>query len=392
MMGSEIGPSLGNATGAGDTARLTPDSAQRGGSFGIEVSGVGTLAVTHTDKPGSITPNQMRDQPEHSAARWMFEQAAQANGFDPKTIVKGSPQDQQVTRTLSETLTHLGELPRGGGVASEATSVRSLIQQAARTAPFTPNGAEVALSPAETELAMALAPAANAPGGAVFADPAVFSVTRQVAAQVLTRGTPQMKAALIAGGAAAVAAGTVAGPHDGTSTSRPASTGDAKPETETKANQSLAAARAALDTNRDDVLQCREIGQWIPDIGVESRSLNAQAYQAHVTGRPGEDFEVVTPITGKVRFDGCVDLPAGADLLEAKGDHGVLLTDKATSWSAARAGVVAQGQVQQAAAAKLGVAAEWHVQTTTDHAVIQTLFARSGILLPVIHDPMPPAK
>lgn len=94
-------------------------SGQINGSFGVIVAGRDRLVVTDRPTDGGIEPGQMRDQPATSTARWMFEEAARAHGFDPEAVAKGGTQDEQVTRTLTDALGRLSEQPRGkAGVAS----------------------------------------------------------------------------------------------------------------------------------------------------------------------------------------------------------------------------------------------------------------------------------
>ena len=108
-------------------------SGQINGSFGVIVAGKDRLVVTDQPTDGGIEPGQMRDQPATSTARWMFEQAARAHGFDPKAVPKGSPQDEQVTRTLTDALGRLSEQPRGkAGVASGVEAMCGVIRDAAR--------------------------------------------------------------------------------------------------------------------------------------------------------------------------------------------------------------------------------------------------------------------
>ena len=97
---------------------------------------------------------------------------------------------------------------------------------------------------------------------------------------------------------------------------------------------------------------------------------------------------MVAPGVRDVDFDGCREIGDRAVLVEAKGDHGDLLSPRAT-WSDAPIGIAAQGRDQQAAATVLGVHNEWHVQTADDTAAIAGIFAQNGISTPVLHDPMP---
>ncbi len=112
----------------------------------------------------------------------------------------------------------------------------------------------------------------------------------------------------------------------------------------------------------------------------------AIAYQDYVSGKPGTDFHVITPQTGKVKFDGCRDEPAGPKLLEAKADHGGLLDGK--NWSQAEKSVPKQGKSQDDAAKALGVPNKWHTQTLNDRDVIREIFKDLKLKTPVIHDPI----
>jgi hypothetical protein len=143
----------------------------------------------------------------------------------------------------------------------------------------------------------------------------------------------------------------------------------------------------SLDTNKDGKLECKEIGTWVPETDGDSRSLNASAYQSFITGMTAKDFKTHISDT---RFDGCKAQPFGALLLEAKADHGALLTDKAlSSWSKADVKISSQAKAQNDVATTLGVRNEWHVQTFNDTVSIKKIFNSISISTPVIHDPMP---
>lgn len=331
--------------------------AQAGSMLGIRKDGLDPFVFSDKPVEGAITTADMIDQPQGSSARWMFEEAARQNGLDPDAVVKGSPEHRQITQDLDAALVALKDAPMPKGEAARTEALRGAIRDA-----VTADGPRLSVAQAATLATMPGAQAMSAPS-AQAALRAAATIARHPAAQ----------AGLAAGVAGTIAAGELLGPT-------------------TERTRVGAGAVSALDTDRDGRVECPEIGKWLPDVGEDSRLPNARAYQTHVTGVPGMDFKVTTPITGAVRFDGCRDLPDGALLLEAKADHGVLLTEGAERWSVARDAVGKQGDRQQNVSQSIGVHAEWHVQTAIDQQAIKDVFVDKRVLIPVIHDPMPRAE
>ncbi len=135
---------------------------------------------------------------------------------------------------------------------------------------------------------------------------------------------------------------------------------------------------------------CASIGVWEAE-NTNGWSANSIAYQAYITGHPNQQFVVPAPMfpKGTISFDGCVDLGTGVLLQEAKGQY-----TKVFQYGFAQAGVANQGQRQQVVIDSLltegkNVTGTWFVQEKSDASVIQGLFTKSGVTIPVIPTPMP---
>jgi hypothetical protein len=335
--------------------------------FGLDVNGDGhgTRVAVGEVRGVSLEQAVRSGDPAFTDIRIAYDMHARANGFDPTRIPAGSPEDRQVLADLTRTLQRVAtEAPQArGGVASQIETLRA---QARQTVHQRQAEAATGLS------GVTLAAAARAPGAAAAAELPPEAAT---AARIAIRH-PAAAAGFVVGAGVAISAGQFG---------RTAETPTAE--------RDRVDIRVAADTNRDGELQCREIGQWQPEAGYAARETinggNANRYQDYVGGRPGENFHVTAPGVRNVAFDGCRDIGQHAVLVEAKGDHGVLLSPHAI-WSDAPIGIEGQGRDQQEAATVLGVRNEWHVQTAHDTAAIAGIFTQVGIATPVLHDPMPP--
>jgi len=109
---------------------------QISGAFGVAAGRLEPMVVSSDPDAATITVAQMRDQPAGGTARWMFEEAARQNGFDPADVVKGSPEDAKVTATLERSITAMASMPKTSGQASEINQLRDVIAAAAEKPSF----------------------------------------------------------------------------------------------------------------------------------------------------------------------------------------------------------------------------------------------------------------
>jgi hypothetical protein len=323
--------------------------------------------------------------------KWMYDQAARSFGHDPTAARQWPELNAKVMDRLSQTIDGLIADAKNGGAPTPVewhSSFRSQLTQVARAEDSKITGS---LHQHQLEKIAAL------PGAGILSDPAVrgaVHIAINAEQRVLTNAAPQLGAAARAGSAAGTLA-TVA-IAEFLAPDAPPVAGDKPAEAPksdaTTQRPALNPTVALLDVNKDDRLQCKEIGIWVKDNGFDSRSVNSKAYQDFISGKPGMDFEVNTPVmqSGKINFDGCKDMPAGALLLEAKAQHGAVLTG---GWSSAPAQIADQARKQDQAAKALGVQNEWHVQVKEEAATIRIILEHDvQVKTPVHHTDMPIVK
>lgn len=262
--------------------------------------------------------------------------------------------------------------------AESAVTAKLNAQQLASHAPAAPNVS------AET------AKLANLPGASALSNPTARGVVQTIVnaeIRVMERIDPAMAVAAKAGLSSGMALAYVAA--DSTNPLKPNDVANTKPDPaqDPESQPKLTGAPMPDADNKDDK-SCAVIGEWVAE-KPGSNSKNVIAYQGYVTGKEGYDFHVKTVVEGNVKFDGCKDEITGPVLLEAKADHGGLLSQQ-EAWSyAQKIGIPEQGPRQDSAAKEIGVRNEWHTQTENDRTVIEDIFREKAISTPVIHTPMP---
>ncbi len=346
------------------------------------------------DLPGNVPDIRFCDGPckdskeldtNTGGGKWMYDQVAQSFGYNPKAARSSPEQNNQV----------LVRMYAGINAAIDATKARGkTVTSVEWHSQFRTSLAAVRdkHERSTTQTLNQQARLASLPGASALADPAVRGVVQaavNLEVRALGAVRPELAAAaqtgLTAGATIAfLAADQLAALIPQTTDPKPNDT----PSPEQKPRTPLA---VALDTDHDGKLLCREIGVFVKEVRNEKDSINAYDYQAFITGRPGEDFHVVsaTASSGNVKFDGCKDRPEGPILLEAKADHGGLLGG---GWSKAETkNIPLQGKNQDEAAKALGVQNEWHAQTSNDQEVIKDIFKKRLIDIPVYHTPKNPS-
>jgi hypothetical protein len=325
----------------------------------------------------------------NGGGKWMYDEAARSFGFDPKAARQNPEMDAKVVARLDQTIDQLIADAKNGTPKSAVawhSSFRNYLTQVTRDEE---SKITAALNQKQIETIAAL------PGASTFADPAVRGAMYEFVAmeqRVLTATAPQFgKAAQVGTALGTGATLAIASTFAPDAPVEP----QTKPADETQSEAStvrtpLNAAAAALDANKDNKLQCKEIGTWVVDTGFDSRSANAKAYQNFISGRPGMDFEVPRKGLNPINFDGCKDTPLGPLLLEAKAKHGEVLTG---GWSDAPGKIADQGFEQDKAAGAIGVRNEWHVQVAEEADIIRNILERDAkVQTPVHHTDMPIVK
>jgi hypothetical protein len=381
------------------------------GDFGMTTGLLASVAAPSSDRnfkltaPGEapviicdgdcINSKSLEESIKSGTGKWMYDEAAKSLGFDPRLARKNPDQHDQVMTRYSATIDRLiaDQQNQTGKAASFHTAYRSNLAQVARDGTNkAANAREIPVTEGLNQ--KQLQQVASLPGASTLADPtARAAVQKAIDIEMkLLSASPHLQKAAQAGLAAGVV-GTVAlaeylAPDAPTATdAKPTPTPESTAEPHKPENKfQLTPAAAALDLDKDGHLKCVDIGVFVIDNG--RHSVNSEAYQGYVTGKPGMDFHVKTDVKeNPIKFDGCKDEPAGPRLLEAKADHGNVLHPMA--FSSAIDAIKAQGNSQSDAANRLGVPNEVHVQTEKDHRVIRDAYAAEKLATPIIHDPYP---
>lgn len=274
---------------------LSALGAQAGSLLGVQKGGLDPFILSDKPVPGAITTADMIDQPRGGTARWMFDETARQNGFDPQTVVKGGPEHQQVTRQLDAALHALKDSPLPKGEAAQTQTLRGAIREA------------VAADAPRLTAAQA-ATVATLPGAQTFSAPGAQAALRAAAA---VARHPAAQAGLAAGAAGAIAVGGL--------TRRD----EAAPQE--KASAAPFAGMATKGERREDDTCAPKgtDGAWI--VKAQKMEPGPRAYQRQISGTPElpgnliVEYRVTSRAGGKpVDFDGCaVDRP-GHPLLDAK--------------------------------------------------------------------------
>ncbi len=332
--------------------------------------------------PGSASSlKELEQDTQQGTGKWMYGEVAKSFGYNPEQARANPEKNSQVLERLNDSLIAMIALgDTGKGIVEQHTDFRSAL---AKTTNIFEGGQLAQLNSGQAKLA-------SLPGASTLSNPVIrggVQVAVNAELRILGSVKPELAAAaktgLSAGTALAYVAADTSNPPQ---LNKPAET---EPQRSRETPPKLTPIQAALDTDHDGKLVCIEIGVYALE-NTSGRSANAIAYQDYVSGKPGADFEVVTPQTGKVRFDGCKDKPAGPLLLEAKAQHGIdVLT---AQWSKSNISIVKQGREQEKAAQALGLNNELHVQVEGEVKIFERIYERNDITTPVLHTPLPIVK
>jgi hypothetical protein len=324
---------------------------------------------------------------DSGGGKWMYDQAEASFGYKPGSTRNNPEQRAEVETRMYASINAAIDAVKKNGKGSSVEWHSQFRSSLSVTRNKEEQGERAKLNEQ--------ARLASLPGASIFADPKLRGAVQaivNVEVAALNILDPKLamaaKAGLAVGNQIAIIAAdqrTIPGP---TATEK----ADTKPNEATKSEQKpLTPLALPLDTDKDGKLVCREIGVFVKD--TTNHNKNSYAYQAYVTSRPDEDFHVVSANapSGRVKFDGCKDLPEGPMLLEAKAQQGGLFKRKLLTFIIEKFG--RQAQSQHDAATALGVKNEWHVQTKKEHEGIKDIINdRAKLPTPIIFDPTPVIK